>query len=77
MKNHIDISIAEISEAYAGDVGELWEMLMERRSTSVVQWPPVNWQLWQVSKKMTMCWTSAAPWEGLPAILLQSSGAGL
>ena len=28
MKNHIDISIAEISEAYAGDVGELWEMLM-------------------------------------------------
>jgi ubiquinone/menaquinone biosynthesis C-methylase UbiE len=28
MKNHIDISIAEVSEAYAGDVGELWEMLM-------------------------------------------------
>jgi ubiquinone/menaquinone biosynthesis C-methylase UbiE len=28
MKNHIDISIAEVSEAYSGDVGELWEMLM-------------------------------------------------
>jgi sarcosine/dimethylglycine N-methyltransferase len=28
MKNHIDISIAEVSEAYTGAVGELWEMLM-------------------------------------------------
>jgi sarcosine/dimethylglycine N-methyltransferase len=28
MKNHIDISIGEVIEAYAGDVGELWEMLM-------------------------------------------------
>ena len=28
MKNHIDISIAEVCEAYSGNVGELWEMLM-------------------------------------------------
>jgi ubiquinone/menaquinone biosynthesis C-methylase UbiE len=28
MKNHIDINIAEVSEAYTGPVGELWEMLM-------------------------------------------------
>jgi ubiquinone/menaquinone biosynthesis C-methylase UbiE len=28
MKKHIDISIAEVSEAYTGPVGELWEMLM-------------------------------------------------
>jgi len=28
MKNHIDISIAEVSEAYAGQVGVLWEMVM-------------------------------------------------
>jgi len=28
MKKHIDISIAEVNEAYAGPVGTLWEMLM-------------------------------------------------
>jgi len=28
MKKHIDISIAEVSEAYAGAVGTLWEMVM-------------------------------------------------
>lgn len=28
MKNHIDISIAEVSEAYSGSVGALWEMVM-------------------------------------------------
>jgi sarcosine/dimethylglycine N-methyltransferase len=28
MKKHIDISIAEVSEAYAGPVGTLWEMVM-------------------------------------------------
>ena len=28
MKNHVDISIAEVSEAYTGPVGDLWEMLM-------------------------------------------------
>ncbi len=28
MKKHIDVSIAEVSEAYAGAVGTLWEMVM-------------------------------------------------
>ena len=28
IKKHIDISIAEVSEAYAGTVGTLWEMVM-------------------------------------------------
>ena len=28
MKKHIDISIAEVSEAYAGAVGTLWELVM-------------------------------------------------
>ena len=28
MKKHIDISIAEVSEAYAGAVGILWELVM-------------------------------------------------
>jgi len=28
MKKHIDISIAEVSEAYAGQVGILWELVM-------------------------------------------------
>jgi len=28
MKKHIDISIAEVSEAYAGPVGVLWELVM-------------------------------------------------
>ena len=28
MTKHIDISIAEVSEAYAGAVGTLWEMVM-------------------------------------------------
>jgi len=28
MKKHIDISIAEVSDAYAGAVGTLWEMVM-------------------------------------------------
>ena len=77
VKKHIDISIAEVSEAYAGAVGILWEMVMGEEihigGAMATRELAVLAGITKDDRVLDIC----SALGDRPAISLQSSGAGL